>query len=86
MNRQCPECYKIYDDALCLTYCPHERFISDDAARRKDLAFSLVGKRITLKGYFDESRIQSIDGDGYVNLIGVLGSFDPYTLEVIKET
>lgn len=90
MNRTCDICFTCYDDATRLTVCPHERFISDEIARQKDLAFSLVGRRLRLNiaDSIQPVCIQSIDHRGMVTLRTVdgeevVGTFTPYTLEEI---
>lgn len=43
MTRTCVACKETFEDAVA-TICPHERFISDEKAKQKDLAVSLIGK------------------------------------------
>lgn len=78
MTRRCELCGRSYDDAVSWTFCPHERFISKDAARRKDVACSLLGKDITWQ-HLDGPimRVESIEMDGMVTVTGYTGSFAP---------
>ena len=86
MIRRCEKCTVAYDDATCWTICPHEPFISDRDARRKDLAFSLTQKTVRYKGSEDTLHIQSIDSRGYVTFRerGMEGEYDPTGLEVVE--
>ncbi len=85
MITYCVKCDINYDDAKATTICPHERFISDEIAAQKDLAFSLLDKDL----YFAHMRegvpfrIQSIGHDGMVELRGMVGQFAPH-LFVVK--
>lgn len=87
----CGSCGRSYDDAKCWTYCPHERFITDELAAQKDLAFSLVDERLRFAhepveghpGY----RVQSINHAGMVTLTaasGLVGEFAPHLFVVIE--
>jgi hypothetical protein len=86
MKVTCPKCLKELDDAKQTTICPHERFISDEIAAQKDLAFSLLRKTV----YFahlpegEGFQVESIGHDGMISLRGMVGSFAPH-LFVVKE-
>lgn len=86
MQRKCEDCGARYDDATCTTICPHGQFISDENARQKDLAFSLVGKplRFAHQGPDDPWLfIQTINQDGMVTLReGYEGEFAPHLFVV----
>jgi hypothetical protein len=91
MQRKCETCGFDYDDARCTTICPHQQFISDENAKQKDLAFSLVGKPlrwlVELPGYaYVPIFIQSIRHDGMVTLRGdeFPGEFAPHLFTVIE--
>lgn len=86
MLRECEECHARYDDARRWTICPHDSFISDESAKRKDIAFSLIGKDIFWIHLPDGNpeRVQSIDANGMVTLKGWAGAFSP-TLFLTKE-
>jgi hypothetical protein len=68
----CPACQHSYDDARCTMICPHEAFLTEAQAQRKDLAASMVGKNIAFAdgGPQAPRRIQSIDWDGFITLAG----------------
>ena len=90
MQVTCKTCDARYDDALCMTYCPHERFISDEAAARKDLGYGLLGKLVTLvpwTGNADAAprtrRVMSMTREGYVTLEGLPGRVAPEILRVV---
>lgn len=79
MIRTCEECGATYDDLVSVCCCPHERFISDQDAGRKDLAFALVGQDLQ---FVDKPggplvHIQSIDSRGMVRVTGLDAQFDP---------
>lgn len=85
MTRNCEKCTATYDDAKCSTLCPHNQFISDEAAKQKDLAISLAGKDLWF-AHMQEGvpfRIQSIGHTGMVSLVGMVGEFAPH-LFVVK--
>ena len=88
MIRECEKCHASYNDATCWTICPHERFISDSDAQRKDRAFSLCGKLIrVLEGNHrgEVCRVRSIDSLGYVTVDITEETFAPYQFEVMPE-
>lgn len=81
MERTCEDCQRTYDDALCWTYCPHDRFISDEAAARKDLACSLLGKRLLFDGA--PTYVEAINQVGMVDVKGFTGEFEPHLFTVV---
>jgi hypothetical protein len=94
MTRTCPSCHVTFDDALCLTYCPHSQFIEGSNAARKDRAFSFSGKTLRFKDSFlkvdsplkdQRLRLQSIDWCGYMTVVGLPGSYSPDVFEVVAE-
>lgn len=85
MMRTCETCQVTYDDTWCWTYCPHERFISNQDARRKDLAFSLTGKALRFEGLEGVFHIQTIDAQGYVTFREMTGTYDPTELKMLPE-
>lgn len=84
MNIHCSICKADYDDAVCTTMCPHERFIDDETARQKDLACSLVGKDICFNHQPDGPfhRITYVTYDGMVGLQDMVGEFAPHLFKV----
>lgn len=91
MTVECPKCHKSYDDAKHWTFCPHERFISDEAAARKDAAFKLLGKWVRFAHHTEPLKenerllVTMIDGDGMVTVDKMDGYFAPH-LFVVAET
>jgi hypothetical protein len=85
MMRTCEKCSVTYDDAVCWTICPHERFINDSDRRRKDLAFSLSGSPVRYKDKEEVLHIQSIDSRGFVTFREMKGQFDPKGLQMVPE-
>lgn len=75
MQTTCQTCGVDYDDAVCLTTCPHVRFISDEACRRKDRAIRLLGKEVLLPAV--TGRVTSVNAVGMIRLEGITGEFDP---------
>jgi hypothetical protein len=75
MVTTCPTCATTYDDAVCFTTCPHDRFLSDEDARRKDRAIQLLGKVVLLPAAV--GRVTSVTAVGFVRLEGIEGEFDP---------
>lgn len=70
MTTTCPQCKTVYDDARCWTYCPHDRFISDEDAARKAAAFNILGKhvRFNLPDQLGVFLVTSIGHDGMITL------------------
>ncbi len=81
MQVTCGDCDARYDDAVCWTVCPHDRFISDEVAARKDLAYSLLGKKLRFNGV--STHVKVIRGDGMVNVEGIMGKFAPHLFTVV---
>lgn len=87
MERVCDDCGAGYDDALCVTYCPHDQFIAAVDAARKDYAAALIDRRVRFKheaATGPDRTIQSIDHAGYVTLAGVDGLFNPLHFTVVE--
>lgn len=81
----CSTCHLRYDDALCWTICPHERFISDEDAARKDLACSLFGKKLRFNHMASGAlEVQAIDYKGMVTIKGMSGEFAPHLFKVVE--
>ena len=83
MVQQCAECGVRYDDGSCLTYCPHERFITVADARRKERAFQLLGRRVRFAGAAPDQPIHevwAVNAVGFVSLRGLTEEHDPRTL------
>lgn len=84
MQRTCQICRADYDDAIQWTFCPHERFISEEDLERKELALSLIGKDLVWNHEPDGAivRIQSIGHNGMVTLAGWPGEFAPHLFQI----
>ncbi len=82
MQVTCENCDACYDDARCWTYCPHDRFISDEDVARKDLAYSLVGKQLLFDGA--PTYVEAISGRGMVDIKGFSGEFAPHLFTVVE--
>ncbi len=82
MQVTCETCHARYDDAVCWTYCPHDRFISDEVAARKDLAYSLLGKKLLFDGI--PTYVEAISGNGMVDVKGFRGEFAPHLFTVVE--
>lgn len=87
MITTCEECQKIYDDAICFTYCPHPQFIDEEVAKRKDYAVKVFDsrKKYRVKGTEIVGEVSSIDYLGYVSLSSesLWITHDPFLLEEI---
>ena len=91
MKTTCPSCTLVYDDTTHWTYCPHDRFISDEVAARKDLGYRLLGKQVTLapltaittRGPSPVRRVESVTREGYVTLSGIPGRVAPEVLHIV---
>ncbi len=49
MTTTCEACKTAYDDARCTTICPHQEFLTEEQARRKDAAVKLLGRMVARK-------------------------------------
>ena len=87
MTVTCKNCRISYDDAECMTLCPHQRFISEDDARQKDLAFSLIWKDLQFHHttHMAPLHVQSINSTGMVTLRELPGEFAPHLFKEYKE-
>ena len=86
MKRVCDDCQASYDDARCVTYCPHDEFISAIDAARKDHATQLIHKKLRFAHEVatgPDRTIQSIDHKGYVTLAHGPGVFNPFLFRVM---
>lgn len=86
MNAYCIKCSTEYDDARCTTICPHEAFLTVGEATQKDLAISLLGRRV----YFAHRpagvaavRVSAVRWDGMVELEGWSGEFAPHCFVLV---
>ena len=71
MNVTCEECGSAYDDARCSTLCPHEAFLTEQQAARKDRAMAMLGKDLQFTNGAPSPtpiRILAVHGDGFVTL------------------
>lgn len=80
MIRHCDRCERRYDDAVAFTFCPHDRFLSDEAAARKDHACKLLGVELSWASEPDGEPvfIESVTHDGMVSIAGHVGVFAPH--------
>jgi hypothetical protein len=89
MERACDECGRNYDDARCLTYCPHDPFLSEFEAEMKDCATSLLlGKTVRFLHQWrtgPDHRVQSVGFTGMVTLADMVGEFAPYLFVVASK-
>ncbi len=84
MENTCPSCTLIYDDTTHWTYCPHDRFISDEVAARKDLGHALLGKQVSIGSLTTRTRrVDAVTWEGYVILDGLPGRLAPEVLCVV---
>lgn len=77
----CPHCDVCYDDVVRWALCPHDQFISHEDAARKDLAYSLLGKKLLFDGV--PTAVDTISRDGMVYVTGFSGEFAPHLFKVI---
>lgn len=75
----CADCKRPYDDAVRWTFCPHERFLTQLQAEQKDLAITLLGKRVRFlhEPQGESYRVTRVGMDGLVSLEGLIGYFSP---------
>jgi hypothetical protein len=86
MNVTCPTCKTEYDDAERLTYCPHDLLYPPEILKQKDLALSLVGKRVRFRHQTDyEARfVTTVLHDGMIVVEGLTGEFAPHLFVVVE--
>lgn len=80
MNRYCDQCGRHYDDAIHMTFCPHEEFMTAESRSRKDLAISLIGKNLCFHHQAKTGpvhRIVAVSFEGFVTLADMDGEFNP---------
>jgi hypothetical protein len=87
MQRTCEDCGCHYDDGVMLTRCPHQRFLTNEQAAQKDLAISLLGKRLNWRGIPgpEPFTINAISQTGMVEVSGFTGLFAPNLFVVVDE-
>ena len=82
----CKTCLIVHDDAQQYTYCPHDKFLSDDQARQKDLGLALIGKEVWFahlqKG--DKHCVTSVNFEGMVSISDMTGWFAPHIFVLAK--
>lgn len=85
MIRQCDECPASYDDARCSTICPHGAFLTVQQAEQKDLACSLIGKRVRFnhQSETETHAIRAVLWDGMVELDDLPGQFAPHLFAAV---
>jgi len=80
MNVTCRDCLRVYDDAERWTYCPHERFMSVETLKQKDLGLSLLGKWVRFRHQKPDSSlflVMAVNWEGMVSLNEMAGEFHP---------
>lgn len=77
---RCEKCNREYDDGTHITFCPHDRFISDEAAQRKDLAYSIAEGPVCFAHQPNgpSHLIRSINYIGMITLDDMAGEFAPH--------
>lgn len=81
MRKWCRACDMRYDDAKASTICPHRVFLTDEQLKQKDLAISLMGKRVRfahVPAGGETTRVTSCGWDGMVTVEGMSGEFAPH--------
>jgi len=85
MTIRCKICQLQFDDTECDTTCPHEQFLSVKNQRQKDLAVSLIGKRVAFHHMPNSPvRITGVGWTGMVTVDGMSGEFAPSLFRVVK--
>lgn len=86
MMMKCKSCGEMYDDARRFTFCPHDEFISEDIAARKDRACELAGKKLRFRSSRTRCEISAVASNGMVMLKGwSYALFSPDLFEVVDE-
>lgn len=81
----CEKCQLPFDDAVCWTVCPHERFISPENAAQKDAGMKLLGKRVRFAHMKEAAGfVNSMGHDGMVTLETLSGEFAPHVFVVME--
>jgi hypothetical protein len=85
MTTTCPKCGLRYDDAVRLTFCPHDALMSDHDLAQKDAGNALFGKdvRFALQLHGPVHHIRSVGWDGRVTIDGIVGEFAPHLFVVV---
>ena len=82
MMVRCEECGARFDDALRLTYCPHDKLMDDKSMKQKIAAIALSdGGPVRFahqKNTGPDYRILSISWDGMITLDALHGEFAPH--------
>ncbi len=70
MKVTCGTCDKTYDDAECVTICPHW-IVSREDLDRKDAAMKLLGKKVRFRNDTEvDYPVDSVSWNGLVKLKG----------------
>lgn len=80
MEKQCPDCNKMYDDAYSLTICPHNNLMSPEDSERKDLALKLLSRLVRFAHEPSTTaarHVTAVTGNGMVWIEGMVGEFHP---------
>ena len=85
MRVKCEKCGQTYDDLNRWTICPHEKLMSDDDAKQKDLGLSLIGKDVWFAHLQSGKphRVQSVGYNGLVTITDMVGEFAPHIFVVV---
>lgn len=86
MTTKCSTCGVTYDDAKCVTYCPHNQFLTDQQFQQKDKAISLLGKKVHFAHQTPENvhTVQAVVFDGMIEISGMAGQFAPHLFKVVE--
>lgn len=76
----CETCGENYDDADCMTFCPHRLIMPAADLAQKKLAIELCERDICFAHQPDgpRHRIQSVSWNGMVTLHEMVGEFAPH--------
>jgi hypothetical protein len=85
MTRICENCGKEYDDADCITTCPHALIMPRQDLDRKKQALSLMGKTVRFNHNTQALHIEAITWNGYICIAGIPGEFAPHLFTVIGD-
>lgn len=86
MNVTCATCTVVFDDAERLTYCPHDRFMSEADLKQKIDGIELLGKyvRFVHRQFDGPRRVIGCGPTGMVEIEGMSGEFAPHLFTVAE--
>lgn len=84
MKTTCGICGLAYDDAAASTVCPHDALAPAAVLARKDLAWTLLGRDVTIpEDRRTARRVHGIRWDGRVLVEGITAPVDPAACQVV---